>query len=225
VKFYKISSLQPAADYLARTISSHLGKGEKVLWLVTGGSSIEVAVQTSRQLTSQELSNLYVTLTDERYVPLDDPESNWKQLLDAGFSLPGAQLLPVLKNEEMQATTKRYADLLQKVLSEANFKIAMFGIGPDGHIAALFPDSPEIEESNTFATSLNNSPKPPPLRMTITAPAIKKLDEAVIIATGAEKKQALEKLEQDLTPNEQPAQLLKTLPKLTVYNDQIGEEI
>jgi 6-phosphogluconolactonase len=225
VKFYKISSLQPIADYLTTTISSHLGKGEKVLWLVTGGSSIEVAVQTSRQLTGQELSNLYVTLTDERYVPLDDPESNWKQLLDAGFSLPGARLLPVLKNEEMQATTKRYADLLQKVLSEANFKIAMFGMGPDGHIAALFPNFPQINEAGSYATSLSNSPKPPQLRMTITVPAIKKLDEAVIIATGAEKKPALEKLEQDLTPKEQPAQLLKTLPKLTVYNDQIGEEI
>jgi 6-phosphogluconolactonase len=223
VKLYKITSVVPVAAYLIETITKHLQKGQKVLWLVTGGSAIGVAALVSQKLNGADLANLSVTLTDERFVPPNSSDSNWKQLQDAGFSLPKGRLFPILNNEEMDQTTQHYADILQKVLDEADYKIGLFGMGPDGHVAALFPGFPQVEKEQLYATSLNNSPKPPPQRLTMTIPAIKELDEAIIFACGKEKKSALEKLNQSLDPYEQPAQILKTLPKLTVYNDQIGE--
>jgi 6-phosphogluconolactonase/glucosamine-6-phosphate isomerase/deaminase len=143
VKFYKIQSAEPVAKFLADTILDRLFKGQKVLWLVGGGSGIKVAVAASQILKKQSnLSSLTFTLTDERFGAVGHGDSNWKQLLEAGFSLPGAQL-----------------------------------------------------------------------------------DEAVLYAVGEAKKPVLKKLNEAISLSEQPAQFLKTLPKLTVYNDQIGEDL
>jgi 6-phosphogluconolactonase len=225
VKFYKLSSSGPVVEYLVTTIQNHLKKDQKVLWMVTGGSAIKVAAKASHKLGNSNLRNLYVTLTDERYVPASHEDANWKQLQDAGFNLPEAQLRPVLSNQSIEQTTQHYANILQEVLSEADYKIGLFGMGPDGHIAALFPHFPQVDEEELYATALTNSPKPPPKRLMMTPRSIKELDEAVIFACGAEKKEALDNLGKKLKPSEQPAQILKTLPRLTIYNDQIGEKI
>jgi 6-phosphogluconolactonase/glucosamine-6-phosphate isomerase/deaminase len=224
MQFYKTSSSGPAINYLAEQLRQHISKGEKVLWLATGGSAIEVAVQAGGKLKEVNLANLSVTLADERFVPEGSKDSNWQQLLNAGFNLPGAQLLSVLRGEDINKTTEYYGQTIRSALEDAQYKIGLFGMGPDGHIAALFPHFPQINEHKLYAVSLNNSPKPPPLRMTLTVPAIERLDEAVIYCKGIEKKEALENLGKDLSITEQPAQILKMLPKLTIFNDQIGEE-
>lgn len=227
MKFYKSDSAKPAVDYLKDTIVEHLNLGERVLWLVTGGSAITIAVEVSKGLASSNtnLANLSVTLTDERFVPANDNDSNWKQLLDKGFRLPGAQLLPILNETDIDETTMHYGAILSDALNSIDYGIGMFGMGPDGHIGALFPGYPELNENKLLAVHLNNSPKPPPLRMTMTIPAIMLLDEAVICANGEEKKPMLEKLKQDIDISEQPAQILKRLPKLTIFNNQIGEKV
>src|ERR1700722_9807875 len=76
-------------QYLTDTISTHLSNGEKVLWILSGGSGGKVCAEVSKRLTGS-LTNLATTLSDERYVPLGDPDENWQQLLDYGFSVPGA---------------------------------------------------------------------------------------------------------------------------------------
>jgi 6-phosphogluconolactonase len=224
MQFYKISSDEPAVSFLVHTLKTHLKKGEKVLWLVTGGSGITLAAKVAKQLAGADTSSLYVTLTDERFVPRNHPDSNWKQLTDAGFLLPGAQLFPVLNNEDMTATTKKFAENIQMLLNKTDYKIGLFGMGPDGHVAALFPSLPQINDTKSYALSLSDSPKPPPLRITIAPPAIKRLNEAVIFAKGDEKRPQLEKLNNDIDCSKQPAQILKVLAKLTIFNDQIGEK-
>ncbi len=225
VDFVKSDSVNPAAKYLADTITKHLKAGEKVTWLVTGGSAIEVALGTTKKLAGVDLSKLSVTLTDERFLPTNHKDSNWKQLIGIVDDLPNAQLYPVLYNVDIAETTARFGTILRKFLNESDYTIGLFGMGLDGHIAALFPGLPQLEEQNVYAASLDNSPKPPPQRMTMTVPAIKKLDEAVLYAIGKEKKAMIENLAQDLPTSEQPAQILKSLPKLTIFNDQIGEKI
>jgi 6-phosphogluconolactonase len=225
MQFIKVSSSAPVINYLAGIIKDQLAKNKKVLWLVTGGSGIVVASGVSKNLASEKLANLSVALTDERFVQKDHQDSNWKQLQDAGFDLAGANLLPVLNNEDLPNTTNRYNDDLKNALTSADYKIGLIGMGPDGHIAALFPNLSEVHENNKFAISLNNSPKPPSVRITMTIPAIKMLDEAIIFAMGSEKRTMIENLKKDLSLDDQPAQILKLLPKLTIFNDQIGEEL
>jgi 6-phosphogluconolactonase len=217
--------MEPAAKYLADLLTQKLTNGQKVLWLVTGGSGINVAVRASKLLKNTNLSNLHITLTDERYCPPKNKDSNWQQLVENGFNLQGANLYPVLKDESIEKTTKYYNQIMNMLLDECDYRIGLFGMGPDGHIAALFPKHEQLNEENKFVTFLSNSPKFPAERMTMTIPAIKKLDEAVVYAIGSEKHNMIENLDQNLSINEQPAQALKLLKKLTVFNDYKGEEV
>jgi 6-phosphogluconolactonase len=225
MQFIKTDSAYTAAKHISKTIEEHLSKGEKVLWLIAGGSAIKVAAHINKNLADKNVDNLLITLTDERFVPAGDPDSNWQQLLEADFNAGGAKVFPILDNSGQEETADKYDKLLKRLILQADYKIALFGMGPDGHIAALFPGYPQLHEKEYFAVSFNNSPKPPSGRLTMTFEAIKNLDEAVIFATGEEKRIALEKLMQQNSVDELPAQFLKNLSKLTIFNDQTGEKV
>jgi 6-phosphogluconolactonase len=225
MQFYKSTDTDVMSIYIAKIISAQLSNNKKVLWLIAGGSVTKIAASVCGKLQDRNLANLSVTLTDERFVPQNDPDSNWRQLEKSGFMLNGAKLYPVLNGSDIEESTKNYDDSLKQLLGNTTYKIALFGMGADGHIAALFPGFAQLHETKKYALSFNNSPKPPAQRMTMTPTAIEKLDEAVLFAVGDEKKSAIDKLTQNVSPDEQPAQILKKLPKVTIFNDQIGDTL
>jgi 6-phosphogluconolactonase len=232
--FYKINDIYPAVDYLEKTISRQLKMNKKVLWLLTGGSGIKIEVAVSQRLKELDLKNLTITLTDERYAyrqsesedfdSVNHPDSNWKQIMDAGFYAKGANLIPVLRGKNSVATQENFEKTLSSLLLLAdNYKVGLFGMGADGHTAGILPESVAANEDIRFVGAYDAVEF---MRITMTFNAIKKLDEAVLCAFGDSKKEALNNLANKEIPlNEQPAQILKALPKLIVFNDQIGEEV
>ena len=66
----------------------------------------------------------------------------------------------------------------------------MLGIGPEGHVASIFPESPAAYAQGTVV-AVRNSPKPPPTRISLTFPAIRAAREVWILASGAEKAEAV----------------------------------
>lgn len=223
--FRKVGDAQPVIRYLTETIQSHLDTGERVTWVVTGGSAISIAAMVSQNLATADTSRLSITLTDERYGMPGHSESNWQHLLDGGFSLPNAHLYPVLRGKELIDTVDDYREILRQVIDEADYTIGLFGVGPDGHIASLFPGHPTLEEDSDYAVIADEAPKPPPLRISMSPVAIRAVDEAVAYIAGGAKAEALTRLQATLPPSEQPAQLLKIVPVCTVFNDQIEEEV
>lgn len=222
VQFKKIQDLQPVAKYISGQISKHLEVGDKVLWLVTGGSSIKVAVAVSKRLKDwPRLDKLTVMMTDERYGEAGHPNSNWQQLIEAGFFLPEAKLLPILLNADSSKTTKAFADNLDKQLADNGYKIGLFGMGPDGHTSGILPESQALGSSKLVEYYQG----PDHLRITTTEKAIVKLDEAVLFTMGIERRPVIEMLLKDTSIAKQPAQILKRVGKLTVFNDQIGEQL
>jgi 6-phosphogluconolactonase/glucosamine-6-phosphate isomerase/deaminase len=209
---------QPA-KFLAGEITRHLKKGQSVLWLVTGGSAIEVAVKTAGLLGDIDLGGLHVALTDERYGPVSHADSNWQQLINAGFKLPGAQLQPVLEGADMPQTTAAYDDYLRNQLDQADFSLGLFGMGADGHCAGILPASPAVG-SKDYASSYQG---PDFKRITMTPLAIAKLDQAVLYAVGKSKIPALQQLQQSVPLGVMPAQALKRAGELIVYNDYQGD--
>lgn len=160
-------------------------------------------------------TNLAISLTDERYGLIDHQASNWRQLLVAGFNLPGATLNPVLKGFDLKTSVTDFNTFLNIWLKRASYKVGLFGIGVDGHTAGLLPHSPALS-SSTLATSYQ---APDFLRITITPAAIIHLDEAFVFAVGPAKWPTLKKLKTNLSLIEQPAQILKKIKKLTIITD------
>ncbi len=217
--FKKIASTAPVIEYLTKTILEALGEDKRVLWLVTGGSGIAIDAAVSKELLGKDLHNLMVTLTDERFGPVGHPDSNWQQLNEAGFDLSGAQVMPVLGGESQDETTIRYGDTVKQLMEQADFSLGFFGMGPDGHIAGNLPGSTSVTSTNL----VEGYEAGPFIRLTMTPLAISHLDEIVVCAMGESKLTALENLKKDLPLIEQPAQIIKQVSKVTIFNDQIGE--
>ena len=210
-----------AAEYLAQVIGDHLVLGQKVFWLLSGGSSIGLALAARRLLHDKDLSNLTVSLIDERYGSDGHADSNWQQLQDAGFDFSGLNAVPVLCGLDLKDTTAKFQDELSKQFEQADFKIAIAGIGPDGHTSGILPGSPALDASG-LVTSYQG---PDYQRITTTPKALEMLDEAVISLSDDKKKPLVEQLQQDISIEKMPAQLLKKLPRFLVFNNWIGEAL
>lgn len=209
-------SPEPTAKYLAEKISSQLQESKTVLWLLSGGSAIAVAVAAAEHLKGQDLAGLTVSLIDERYGQPGHPDSNWRQLETAGFNLPGATLHPVLTGVDQPATATTYADFLKNQFSAVDFRLGLLGIGPDGHTSGILPHSPAVTAPGLVCAYDG----PDYQRVTTTPAALACLDEAVIYATGPAKWSVLDRLETDAPVADQPAQALKSVSKLTIFTDR-----
>lgn len=218
--FRKVTSEEPVVAYLASLLSKKLHAGQKVLWLVSGGSAIGVQAAVAQKLAGHDLSKLTVTLADERFGPVGHTDSNWQKLQDTGFSLDGATLLPVLTGAGMEVTADQFAKNLANSYAKADFRLALLGLGPDGHTAGILPGTPATVAPG-WAVAYHTSQFD---RITMTAGAITKLDEVVMYAMGETKRIPLEDLHKNLLLDEQPAQAIKAVAKVTIFNDQLGEK-
>lgn len=217
--FYKSTNIDYVAKKLAGAINGRLA-GQEVLWLLSGGSAIKLAVAAAR-LVSAGKADITVSLIDERYGPPGHADSNWSQLLAAGFNLPGARLEPVLKGFDFKQTAEAYNEFYSALADKDIYRIGLMGIGPDGHTAGLLPNSPAIDSIKY----VDYYEGPDYRRITLSAKGIESLDKALVYAAGEDKRRAIEDLAKDIDPAQQPAQLLKRIGDVDVYNDVIGERI
>jgi 6-phosphogluconolactonase/glucosamine-6-phosphate isomerase/deaminase len=222
IAYVKINSIKPATAYLFKVIKKKLGDQQKVLWMIPGGSSMDIVIETAKLLQKcPNLDLLTVTLTDERYGRVGHKDSNWQQLVDRRFQLPGAKLQPVLEGLAIEATAKNYSDSVDHTLKNVDYAIALAGMGPDGHIFGIKPGGPAVDSQDEVVAYKWDDYA----RLTPTFNFIKRLDEVVVYAVGAEKHQQIDDLQKDLPPTKQPAQFLKQLKKVTIFNDYKGVEV
>ncbi len=218
VEFRKITSVEPVTKYLADVLVDHLQQGQRVLWLVAGGSGIQVAAQVSAYLKDRDVSRLSITLTDERHGALGHRDSNWQQLLDADFQAKDANLVPVLDGTELAECAANWSTKLEQLFQKTDYRIGLFGVGADGHTSGILPGSPAVD-SPKFAVGYESNPF---RRITTTALTISKLDEAVVYMAGEAKWPILDQLDEFVPIMQQPAQALKVIPKVTIFNDYKG---
>ncbi len=210
------TKIEEVADFIVASILSQLNQGKRVLFFVTGGSSIAVGVKVSELLKGNSVQNLTIMLTDERYGEINHSNSNFFQLSEKGFNLSQAKIIPILINENINVTTQKFNENLTKELNLANYKIGLFGVGADGHTAGILPESVAVD-CQDFASNYNT-----PLfsRITITPKTIEKFNEAVVFMQGEEKWPVIKDLlNEDINILKQPAQVLKKVPLLTIFSD------
>ncbi|MEO8105132.1 MAG: 6-phosphogluconolactonase [Candidatus Saccharibacteria bacterium] len=220
MQFIKTTDNELGSNSLYQRLAEHLERGNKVLWLVSGGSNIDLSVAIMQRLSPSLTANLSILLADERFGPVGHPDSNATQLLAAGFNHKQATILPILLGvSTLDDSIRRYEDLARQAFSEADYVIGQFGIGSDGHIAGILPGSPAVSSRDFVAAYQSN----PYTRLTLTARALKRISVAFVFAYGDDKREALEKLrDSTLSYDAQPSQILKELPEAYVYNNQLG---
>jgi 6-phosphogluconolactonase len=135
---------------------------------------------------------------DERCVPPDDTESNYRlvrESLLAAAPVPGERVHRIHGEDPPEIAAHAYeAELRRLVPAGAGgipiLDLALLGLGEDGHTASLFPGDPSLDVTDVLVLPVVAS-KPPPNRITLTLPPLKAAREVVILATGAGKRDAV----------------------------------
>jgi len=194
--------------------------GARLRVAVAGGSVAQVFFPGLAQLQAAAQKQLDVFFCDERGVPLTHPDSNFRQAkelwLDAA-SLSSDQVHPLSFDGSLESGAHAYEALLRQ-RSENPLDIVLLGMGPDGHIASLFPGHPALK-SQRWVEVVRDSPKPPAERLTMTLSLLLRARHVFLAAFGPEKAPVLARaLAGDLTLP--VARLLARAPLSTLYVDQ-----
>lgn len=195
-----------AARLLTRLVDLQAAQGEASL-VLTGGSIAArtlAAVASSPARGAVDWRRLDVWWGDERFLPAGDPQRNETQaraaLLDA-VPLERARVHPMPASDgpdgpDPEAAAQRYADELARAARPEDhgptpaFDVLLLGIGPDGHIASLFPGMPALYDERPVV-AVRGAPKPPPTRLSLTLPTIHAAKEVWVVAAGEEKRRAV----------------------------------
>jgi 6-phosphogluconolactonase len=136
-------------------------------------------------------SKWIIFFVDERHVPLDHADSNFKALNDAFLKHLPVQPKVITINPDVpvdQAATE-----YEEKLPKGAMDVMLLGMGPDGHTASLFPDHQLLSETRVRVAFIKDSPKPPPERITFTLPYIEAAQHIFFVTTGSSKADVLAK--------------------------------
>lgn len=138
-------------------------------------------------------SRLELWWGDERFVPTGDPERNagpTLALLASHFPVDPARTHPMPSADgviDAAASAATYA----KELGDTRFDLCLLGMGPDGHVASIFPNHPSSEPTTQAVIGVSEAPKPPPERISLTIPTLNDSREVWFLVSGSEKSNAL----------------------------------
>ncbi len=160
-------------------------------------------------------ANVHVYFGDERCVPPDHPDSNYKMAHDELLSrvpIPPQNVHRMRGEIEPNEAAKEYGRLLKQNFGDGGLDLILLGMGNDGHTASLFPYSPALRETDhrCVAHFVENSTTGRSWRITLSAPFINKSHEVLILVAGAAKAQRLaEVLAGPLEAERLPIQLIQ----------------
>lgn len=156
---------------------------------VSGGSVATTFFPTWTADGVIDWTSTHVFWADERAVPPTDPESNYGVARSLWLDPAGAPEARVHRmpadQPDLNQAARDYADTIARVVGPARvLDLVLLGIGPDGHVASLFPGHPLLRETEHAVAAVTDSPKPPPRRMTLTLPVLAAARTVVIAAFG-----------------------------------------
>jgi 6-phosphogluconolactonase len=206
-----------AGDRLVAAIIDAIDKRATAHIVLTGGGSgIGLLKRVGERSNEIDWSRVHLYWGDERFVPADDGERNDKQageaLLDH-VAIPAANVHPMAASDgefgdDLDAAAAGYERALAANADEGpvpDFDVHLLGMGDEGHINSLFPHTRAVQESERSVVGVVDSPKPPPRRITLTLPAVRRSREVWLIVSGAAKADAVAAAVGGADPNEVPA--------------------
>ncbi|KAG4430566.1 hypothetical protein IFR05_013948 [Cadophora sp. M221] len=148
-----------------------------------------------------------IFFADERAVPLDHEDSNYRLLKDelldkipAEMGKPVVHPIDVAHLDDVQEIADQYEQLLVKSFASRDsvklpiFDLLLLGCGPDGHTCSLFPGHALLRETAAWVAPIEDSPKPPPKRITLSLPVVTHGVKIAFVATGGGKKEIMKQI-------------------------------
>jgi len=219
---------QVAEAFLER-VQEAQARGEVPQVALTGGTVarlVHSAIAAESGRYAVDWSRIVFWFGDERFVPRDSPDRNAGQARRDLLDRVGATRVHEVPAPEdvadVEAAASLYADLLRGEGS-GEFDLVMLGMGPDGHVASLFPGSEQLD-ADGIAVAVRESPKPPPERVSLTFPSLNRSRAVWFLVTGAEKAAAVQRTWAfEGSVEETPARGISG-PSVTWYVDQAAAE-
>lgn len=201
-----------------------------------GGLGVQRAVAESPMRGAIDWTRVHFWWGDERFVPKADPERNEAQaraaLLDR-VDVPAGNIHPFPASDEIpdiDAAAAHYAEELRAHADPAlrltvpRFDITFLGVGPDGHIASLFPEHEVRLDDDRLVIADRQSPKPPPERLSLTLPVLNSSQRVWMVLSGAEKASALGLALAGASPFEVPVAGVQGRRRTVFFVDQEAAE-
>jgi 6-phosphogluconolactonase len=196
-----------AARLITKVVDAQAARGSASVVLTGGrnGNALLAAIAASPARDAVDWGRLDLWWGDERFLPEGDPERNVTQ---ARSALLGAVPVDPARVHSMgavdgphggdpEAAAAAYAEELAKAALPGDhggvpsFDVLLLGVGPDTHVASLFPEHPGVRERERTVVAVRGAPKPPPTRLSLTLPAIRSAREVWMLAAGEDKANAV----------------------------------
>ncbi|MHB1116073.1 6-phosphogluconolactonase [Sideroxydans sp.] len=173
-----------SAELIQLAVLSVLHEKPECCVVLTGGrSAAKMYAEWSGIPSFQRLRNVAFCFGDERCVEPENSESNYGMAMNSLFARGVPHDCQIFRMEadadDIEAATARYETKLPN-----NVDVLILGVGEDGHIASLFPHDGVLGEHRRKVVAINNSPKPPAARMTITPDVVVSARQVFILALG-----------------------------------------
>lgn len=166
--------------------------GRRPSIVLTGGT---IAIEAYRQISSTAVdwSEVDYYWGDERFVPSGHADRNDQQARDAFLSRLGVpdERIHAMPAHGCDQSMAEAADAYAAALPDQPFDLVLLGVGPDGHIASLFPGFAQVAETERRAVEVFDSPKPPAERISLTYPALNNADAVWLLVSGGAKSDAV----------------------------------
>lgn len=187
------------ADVVARRLLERIVELQERRGIVhvclTGGRTADKMYERFAELVPRsqlDAAKLQLWWGDEYFIPATDPERNSLQAvtrLARTMHIKSADI-HMMPAQDGRADSHQCAAEYETELADTVFDITLLGVGADGHVGSIFPDSPGFEPTNRLVVGVTDAPKPPSDRISLTIPAMNRSDEIWVIATGAAKSDA-----------------------------------
>jgi 6-phosphogluconolactonase len=204
-----------AARFVTVLVDAQAARGHAHAVLTGGGNGTALleAVAASPARDAVDWNAVDLWWGDERFLPAGDPDRNETQargvLLDR-LALDPARVHPMAASDgefgdDLDAAAARYAEELAVAATSdpaagdgavprvdvPRFDVLLLGVGPDGHVASLFPGHPGFAVTTGTVIAVRESPKPPPERISLTLPALQAARQTWLLAGGSGKADAV----------------------------------
>lgn len=230
---------QEALLHLTHLVTQELHKGRRVLLFLSGGSAVQLYKKLGESLLRNEIDSSYIAFAqvDERFQPEDKNDVNAVSIERTGlWEVCKKKNIPyylISQEGTLEDSARQYNETVSKLLTEYPYRLAILGIGEDGHTAGLLPfherywnKKPMVvgytvkERQNNTAVSFCQRFRFKK-RVTLTPKALK-LNFALVVASGEKKRWAIEnafKKENKNSIDIYPAALLQKIQKVDLFTD------